>query len=330
MRRVLLAAALLVAIAGAAFLLSPWPSVFVIRKIFDKGAAEASERLAPQVPRDVISRSGIRYDPADDDAVLDIYAPSTAAPGTLPTIVWVHGGGFISGRREDVANYAKILAGKGFAVVNIDYTIAPEATYPRPVVQLNRALQFITANSGRLALDANRLLLAGDSAGAQIAAQTANLVTSPAYARAVGISPSIRPEQLKGVLLFCGPYDLGMFGDGWFTRTTAWSYSGTRNFRANETFRLMSVAKYVTPNFPPAFITAGNSDPLGPQSVALAEALNAKGVEVDGLFFAKDRQPRLAHEYQFDLRDSAAVEALNRAVAFAKQAAGWSASGNSR
>jgi acetyl esterase/lipase len=322
MRKVLLAAALLLAIAVAAFLLSPWPSVFVIRKIFDKGAAEASELLAPQVPNEITSRTGIRYDPSDKDALLDIYAPSTAAPGSLPTIVWVHGGGFISGRRGDVANYAKILAGKGFAVVNIDYTIAPEATYPRPVEQLNRALQFIAANSSELALDANRLLLAGDSAGAQIAAQTANLVTSPAYARAVGISPAIHPGQLKGVLLFCGPYDLDMFGDGWFTKTTAWSYSGSRDFRANKTFRLMSVAKYVTPSFPPAFITAGNADPLGPQSVALADALKAKGVETDSLFFAKDRQPPLAHEYQFDLRDPAAVEALNRAVAFAKRTAG--------
>ena len=321
MRKLLGTLLILAVIVVGAFLLSPWPSVWIIRQIFDRGAAEASGRLAARVPNAITSKTAIRYDQNDPDALLDIHAPANAAAGSLPTIVWIHGGGFISGKREDISNYAKILAGQGFTVVNIDYTIAPEAKYPRPVQQLNAALGFIASNADKLGLDSNRLLLAGDSAGAQIAAQMANLVTSPAYARAVEIVPKTRPEQLKGVLLFCGPYDLDMFSDGWFTRTTAWSYSGRRDFRNDRTFALMSVAKYVTPRFPPAFITAGNADPLGPQSVALANALKSRGVPTETLFFAPDRQPPLPHEYQFDLRDPAAVEALNRAVAFARRVA---------
>jgi acetyl esterase/lipase len=321
MRKVLAGLAIIALLITAAFVLSPWPSVLVIRKIFDSGAATASERLQPLVPSGLSVREGIAYDPDEKHPLLDIYAPAGAAPGSLPTIVWVHGGGFISGRRQDVANYAKILAGRGFAVVNIDYSIAPEAVYPRPIEETARALQFLTVNSSKLGIDSNRLLLAGDSAGAQIAAQVANLITSPAYAKAVGITAPIQPRQLKGVLLFCGPYDLDMFNNGWFSQTAAWSYSGTRDYRANKPFQLMSVAKYVTPAFPPAFITAGNGDPLGPQSVALAKALQAKGVRIETLFFAPDRQPPLGHEYQFDLRDPAAKEALERAVTFASNAA---------
>lgn len=323
MRKWLIVLGAVIAIVATAFLLSPWPSVLVIRAIFDTGAADASAKLEKLVPPNVTSRTAIRYDANDPGALLDIYAPAGAAPGSLPTIVWIHGGGFVSGRRGDITNYLKILAGRGFVVANVDYTIAPEAIYPRPVEQANRALGYLSANAARLGIDTTRLLVAGDSAGAQIAAQVANIATSPAYAREVGIAPAIRPDQIKGAILFCGPYDLDlMAGGGWFVRTTTWAYSGSRDHRDNAAFQRMSVAKYVTPAFPPSFISAGNADPLGPHSVVLADALKARGVPTETLFFPQDRQPPLEHEYQFDLEDPAGREALDRAVAFAKRVSG--------
>lgn len=322
MKRVLVGLGLLVGVLVLAFVVSPWPSVWVIRAIFDHGAAASSEKLARYVPADIVAREGLPYGPGPDER-LDIFTPKDAAPGTLPVIVWAHGGGFVSGRRGDVANYLKVLAGRGFAVVNLDYTIAPEATYPRPIEQVNRALGHLAANGARLGLGTQPFILAGDSAGAQIAAQVANLVTSPAYARAVGIAPAIAADRLAGALLFCGPYDLALMRGGgiggWFMGTTTWAYSGVRDHRRNRAFQLMSVARHVTPAFPPAFITAGNGDPLAPHSVALAKALQARGVTVETLFFPPDRQPPLGHEYQFDLDETAAKVALERAVAFAKR-----------
>lgn len=322
MRRVLIGLAVLVGVVVMAFAVSPWPSVYVIRTIFDSGAASASEKLVRYLPADIAAREGLRYGPGADER-FDIFMPAGAKPGSLPVIVWAHGGGFVSGRRGDIANYLKILAGRGFMVVNLDYTIAPEATYPRPIEQVNRALGHLAANAGRLGLGDRRFILAGDSAGAQIAAQVANIVTSPGYAKAVGIAPAIGPEQLAGALLFCGPYDLALMKaggiGGWFMATTTWAYSGKRDHRDAPGFALMSVARHVTPAFPPAFVTAGNGDPLAPHSVALAKALASKGVTVETLFFPGDRKPPLGHEYQFDLDEPAARVALERAVAFAKR-----------
>jgi acetyl esterase/lipase len=68
--------------------------------------------------------------------------------------------------------------------------------------------------------------------------------------------------------------------------------------------------------FPPAFISVGNADPLAPQSRALAEALEAVGVEVDTLFFPDDHSPPLAHEYQLLLSTQEGRLALDRSVAF--------------
>lgn len=314
--------AVLIALVVAAFFVSPWPSVWIIRAVFDRGAAEASAKLANLVP-DSITTARHRYDPADPQAMLDIHRPATLLAGA-PVVVWIHGGGFVSGRRGDITNYAKILAGKGFAVVNIDYTIAPEATYPGPIRQTLRALAFLDREGASLGLPTKRFVLAGDSAGAQIAAQTAAVVTHPAYARLVGVTPEPGAYRIAGALLHCGVYDIADMGRdggllGWFVGSAGWAYSGKRDWRDDRQFLTMSLAPHLTKAFPPAFVSAGNADPLGPQSVALARNLAAAGVPVETLFFPPDHQPALGHEYQFDLATAAGRLALERSVEWLRQ-----------
>ena len=84
----------------------------------------------------------------------------------------------------------------------------------------------------------------------------------------------------------------------------------------NPNFATASVVDYVTSAFPPAFISAGNADPLEPQSVAFAETLSGHGVRVESLFFPKEYTPPLPHEYQFHLDTEAGRLALARSIAF--------------
>jgi acetyl esterase/lipase len=314
--------AILAAASYAAFQLSPWPSALVIRAAFDKSANAASQALAKHVPPGVAARLDERYDAADSDARLDVFYPSEIENGerALTTVVWVHGGGWISGSRNHIANYAKILAGNGYTVAGVDYSVAPGKTYPTPLRQVNAALDYLQRNAKRLHVDASRLVLAGDSGGAHIAAQVANLVSSPAYATALGIAPSIKRAQLRGVILYCGGYDFrkidfdGPFGD--FMHTVLWSYFGRKDFIDHPLFATASVSGYLTSDFPPAFISVGNADPLAPQSRALARALAAHGVQVDSLFFPDDYAPALEHEYQFNLDVPAGQLALERSLKF--------------
>ncbi|WP_334179544.1 alpha/beta hydrolase [Pseudoxanthomonas sp.] len=322
MIRKLIVSLLLLVLAGVigAVYVTPWPSVLATRYLFDRGAEEAAARLAPRVPDDVGVTRGLVYDAADSHALLDIYRGRTV-DATRPTIVWFHGGGFVSGRRDDIANYLKILAGRGFTVVNVDYTIAPEATYPAPIRQANRALAYLSANRTQLGINADRFVLAGDSAGSQIAAQTAAMLTNPAYARLLEISPGVDAGQVAGALLFCGVYDLGQMGEGggvagWFVNAAAWAYSGRRDWREDERFRTMSLPPHLTPAFPRTFISAGNADPLEPQSRAMAQALHRQGVSVTEVFYPADYAPPLAHEYQFDLGTAAGRGVLDAAVAW--------------
>ena len=202
-------AALGVATAAGALLVAarttPWPSALLVRAVFGRGAARASGALEKHVPGDLVEVVDEAYDVSSPDGRLDVFRP--AREGALPTVVWVHGGAFVSGSKGDVANYLRVLAGHGLTTVGVDYSIAPGARYPTPVKQVVAALAHLVDHADRLGIDPGRVVLAGDSAGAQIAAQVALLVTDEDYAREVGIDVELPPSSLSGLVLFCGAYD---------------------------------------------------------------------------------------------------------------------------
>ena len=173
----------------------------------------------------------------------------------------------------------------------------------------------------RFHMDAERIVLAGDSAGAQLSAQLAALITNPVYADALGIPPTIAARRLRGVALCCGIYDLGAIGDRSrfrsLYRAIGWAYSGSRDYRKNSGFlSTVSVLEHVGDAFPPTFVTAGNADPLLRQSQLFTVALIEAGVDVETLFYPEDHEPPLPHEYQFELDLEDARIAFTRLVAF--------------
>jgi acetyl esterase len=307
-----------------AFRLSPWPSVALIAYAFSDGDRASEAALAKHVPAGILARTDLRYGPGSDE-IFDVYRRKDARTGQA-AIVWVHGGAWIAGSKGGVANYLKVLAGSGFTTIGVEYSTGYGSRYPRPVEQVNAALDYIVRHAAELGLDPDRIVLAGDSAGAQIAAQVALLTTNPSYARSLGIAPRLEPARIRALLLLSGAYDIGsvdLSGNyGWFVRTVLWAYSGSHDFMNDERFRLASITDHVNADFPASFISSGNGDPLEPQAVRLADSLRALRVPVDTLFFPDNHEPALPHEYQFNLQDPAGREALRQIVSFAEQ---WSA-----
>src|ERR1700761_8446398 len=86
-------------------------------------------------------------------AYLDIYQPDGAGGKPRPMILWVHGGGFLSGAASNVADYATLLAHAGYTVASLDYSLAPGAKYPVPVRQANAALAYLRGNASQLGGD---------------------------------------------------------------------------------------------------------------------------------------------------------------------------------
>jgi acetyl esterase len=303
----------------ATLLVSPRPAALLLRRLFASGGAATARGLARHAPGGIAVRRDERYG-VGEDAVLDVYRPQDAQEA-LPLVVWVHGGGWLGGSKEELAGFFRLIAARGYVVAAPRYSLAPEHPYPTAVREIMHALTHLSAHASGLGLDASRIVIGGDSAGAQLAAQIAALVTTPGYAELVGVPPAIEPDGLRGVVLACGAYDLSLLRQGSgvarsLSTAILWAYSGHRAFQRDASFAQASVAEHLSSTFPPALVTVGNADPLHTQSIALAQRLRDHGVEVDALFFPDDRQPPLGHEYQFDLDTEAGLEFLQRLTAF--------------
>lgn len=303
------------------FRASHWPGALVTRFLFNRGGVWLAKRLARHVPGGVTSERDIAYDAADPVARLDVHKPArTKADARLPVLVWIHGGGFVSGDKSHVAPFLKIFAAEGVVAVGINYALAPEVGYPAPLTHIDAALAWVQASIAGQGGDPARVVLAGDSAGAQLAAQVAAAVTDAAYAAQLGLKPSLKPQALRGVLLYCGFFDVVSlirqrgFG-GMLVRTLVRAYLGTVD-PADPRLAAYAPAAHVSAAFPPAFITVGNGDPLDPQSRSLAARLTALGVSVETLFYPPDHRPKLRHEYQYDFDGADGPAAFARALAF--------------
>jgi len=288
--------------------LGPDSIAMMVRRSFEGGMAKAPpghEALEAKVK----ILENLDYGSASPDGFLDLYTPSEAE-GSLPLILWVHGGAYVGGDKEDNRILSVQLAARGYAVAVINYRRAPEALYPSPLLQIGEAWRFLSLRADSLGLDLGRVFLAGDSAGAQMIAQWAFFQADPEYARRVGIEPVAKGFKFRGLLLFCGPYDLGLLAGEkdpvkrYIYRRLGWAYFGDKAWSRSEAAALASVVDHIPRgaalSLPPVFITDANTHSFEEHGRLLAERLEAAGVPVSMLFFPRS-EVRIWHEYQFRL-----------------------------
>jgi acetyl esterase/lipase len=292
----------------------------LIGSLFDRDSGRTERAMRRFKPDGVSARLDVAYGPGKDER-LDLFVPGNATE-PLPAVVWIHGGGWFSGKKEHASPYVEILASHGFAGVSLDYSIAPGASYPVAINQLNTALAFLEANAGEYGIDSNRFILAGDSAGAQYASQLAVIATNPDYAERLGIVPALAGTQLCGLILNCGIYDVselhkGRGIGGWGFRVALGAYLGRPDFPGTPAAAEMSTIDFVTSDFPQTWISGGNGDALtATQSLPFAAKLASLRVPITTLFYPRGTRPSVPHEYQFRLHRPDARAALDSTLEF--------------
>lgn len=302
-----------------------WLSPAISLRLFRISSESSSAVIAQQVRHHLpatgwSTRHDLRYSPdSGRDGLFDLVLP--LGPGPHPLVVWLHGGGWHFGDKADALPYVELLATRGFAGAVLNYPLAPTARYPDAPRAVNNALAHLVAHAQDYDIDVGRIVLAGDSAGAQVAAELAALTTNPGYAASTTLIPALKPAQLRGALLFCGIYDpAGLVeSDRMFEavlESAMWSLARSRSWVTSETCRLMTVVDHVSADFPPTFLAAGNADPLTRRQFAPMERrLRECGVALDAYSPGDDAHP-VNHEFQLRLTTPEAQEALARAVAF--------------
>lgn len=252
-------------------------------------------------------------------AAIDIYRPinDEGFYQTRPIVLWIHGGGFISNSSAMVADYLTMLAANGYVVAGLDYSLAPGARHPVPVQQAIAALEDLIEHADTLAGDPERVFIAGDSAGAQIASEVASVLSNSTQAERGSISSSVPPSAVRGVILFCGLYDMQTVAATNFPalRTFMWAYTGHRDWSKYPQIDQLSTARTAAPGYPATFLSVGDADPFASQATEFASSLTKVGVDVSTLFW-DDKKPGLGHEYQFDFREPEAHDAFNAVLEF--------------
>lgn len=240
-------------------------------------------------------------------AGLDVFSPDPAHRGPLPVLVWIHGGGYIAGNPTQILRLAPELTRAGYVVASVGYTPAPGRRYPTQLRQASAALAYVQRHAAELGVNPHEVFLGGDSAGAQIASQLAAIQGNPGLVARVGLRPI--DLKLRGVVLYCGLYDLRTVAADPLARLDEFltDYTGIRDWqRADE----LSTVRWVNSDYPPAFISDATRDPFYPQALELVHALRRAGVAVD---FRSWRG--LHHDFQFD--DSAPARvSLQRTIEF--------------
>lgn len=150
--------------------------------------------------------ASVVYDP-EHALSLDVYRPRPGVlePAPAPVVVFLYGGAWQAGSREQYRFVGSRLADQGVLTIVADYRTWPQAGFPDFVNDAARAVGWAHANAARLGGNRDRLFVAGHSAGAQIAAL---LGTDPRYLLRLGLAPA----DLAGVIGLAGPYEFTIGG----------------------------------------------------------------------------------------------------------------------
>ena len=206
-----------------------------------------------------------------------IFRPAVRSP-QAPGILYLHGGGMIFGNRfGGVGAYLPFVASHGAVVVAVDYRLAPEHRDPIPVEDCFAALAWTAEHAGELGIDPQRVVVAGQSAGAGLAAGVTLLARDrggPEISAQLLVSPMLddrndtaSAHQIDGV----GVWDRTSNVTGWS------SLLGER--RGGDDVAATSApgrAEHLA-DLPPAFISVGSAEVFRDEAVAYASRIWADG-----------------------------------------------------
>ncbi|MCP2040241.1 acetyl esterase/lipase [Neisseria sp. HSC-16F19] len=215
---------------------------------------------------------------------LDLYLPARQNRAA-PVVVWVHGGGWRQGQKEDVVRNPRLLnalLSEGYAVAAVGYRVAGQATFPAPIQDVNDAAQYVWQHGAQYHIDPERMAMAGRSAGAHLAGLAA---ISNHQAPGEFITLADKPGfKIRAFVGFFGPYDLNTLrtdkGQSADAQSAESAMLGATPAAQPQLATRASPVHYVSADTPPVLLLHGTNDRQVPhaQSEQLKKRLDAAGV----------------------------------------------------
>ena len=260
--------------------------------------------LASIEDRKIVVRDGAKIN-------IRIYTP--ADEKSLPVIIYYHGGGWVFGDLDSADAGCQLLAAKARAiVVSIDYRLAPEFPFPTPVFDAYDALLWVHEHAAQLNGDPSRLIVAGDSAGGNLATVMTHIAkqyNGPKITAQALIYPVTNTNfTMDSYKKFGAHFGLDTQGMEWFSE----HYSINDNL-ANPLVSPLQAKDFT--NLPKTILLAAEADVLFDEGVCYAEKLAIAGVEVTHIVM-----PGLIHSYfsKMEYFEEATIETVEKIAAFIK------------
>jgi acetyl esterase len=263
--------------------------------------------MSAQNPAPIGKIENIEAEGPEGPIPLRVYTPVAAGSSSLAAIVYFHGGGFVLG---DLDCYDAICRGlaesSGCKVISVDYRLAPEHPFPAAIEDCLAALKWVEKHASDLSVDPNRIAVAGDSAGGNLAAA----VTQQSKGKGgthIAFQLLLYPITSLHADL---PSNFAFAGNVLTQPPVNWFYSQYVPHDADSSDpRLSPLRAKDLSGLPPAYIVTAGFDPLHDEGVAYADALKGAGVKVRHIDY-----PTMIHGF-FSLQSliPLATEALSAA-----------------
>jgi acetyl esterase/lipase len=239
------------------------------------GAQQPNRRALPE---GVTVQRDLAYVPdGHERQKLDLYLPKQAGK-PLPVIVWIHGGAWKAGSKEN--NPLLAYAGKGYAVASINYRLSQHALFPAQIEDCKSAIRWLRAQAKTYNLDPEKIGVAGSSAGGHLVA----LLGTAGHVKALeGKTGNLeQSSQVQCVVDLFGPTDFSTMGGAHERADSpeALLIGGAVNENKEKAQRA-SPLTYLSKNCPPFLVIHGDQDPIVPysQSTTFVEALKKAGID---------------------------------------------------
>jgi acetyl esterase/lipase len=260
--------------------------LLVCLPIFTKAQASDPQHWAVSLSDDYYVLPDITYSTANNHELkLDLYLPGNPKQ-PAPTLIFIHGGGWVEGKKEYMALKLLPFMAMGFAVANVEYRLASSSPAPAAVEDCRCALGWVIDHAKDFKLDTARIVLAGNSAGGHLALITGMLPPQNPFDRQCPHVGNTRftegtqpPLKVAAIINFYGITDLPDLLDGPNAKHYAIEWFGSISNR-DELARQVSPINNVRADLPPIITIHGDKDNIVPysQAVRLHAALDKAGV----------------------------------------------------
>ena len=185
-------------------------------KMFDKKHLKQKLKEHSETPSDLVGQLDILYGQDEVNNLFDVYYPKNMQNGKLPTIINIHGSGYVAGIKENCSRYCQLLSQKGYLVINMEYTKSETKGFPTPVYETFKLFEYLKANDEiSKHINYDKLFLSGDSAGGHIATLVANILKSDDLKKRFDVESDIK---VKGLILNSPVFGVFKFGKLKFLR----------------------------------------------------------------------------------------------------------------